>query len=49
MISQGQQDSVTLFQTIAEQLAAHLKPKTKAYFLPLILGVLLIPTRRFPA
>ena len=41
MISPGQQASVSLFQSIAEQLAARLKPKTKTYFLPLILGVLL--------
>ena len=47
MISQGQQNSITLFQTIAEQLAARLKPKTTAYFLPLILlGVLLAFHRR---
>ena len=46
MISQGQQDSITLFQTIAEQLSKRLKPKTKAYFLPLILGVLLAFHRR---
>jgi len=46
MISPGQQASITLFQTIAEQLAARLKPKTKAYFLPLILGVLLAIGRR---
>ena len=46
MISQGQQDSINLFQTIAEQLAARLKPKTKTYFLPLILGVLLAFHRR---
>jgi hypothetical protein len=46
MILQGQQSSVTLFQTIAERLAARLKPKTKSYFLPLILGVLLAFTRR---
>jgi len=41
MISPGQQASVSLFQSIAEQLAARLKPKTKTYFLPLIFGVLL--------
>ena len=46
MISPGQQHSITLFQTIAEQLATRLKPKTKAYFLPLILGVLLAFHRR---
>ena len=46
MISQGQQDSVTLFQTIAEQLGKRLKPKTKAYFLPLILGVIFAFCRR---
>ena len=46
MISQGQQDSITLFQTIAEQLAKRLRPKTKSYFLPLILGVLLAIARR---
>ena len=46
MISQGQQASITLFHRIAEQLAARLKPKTKAYFLSLILGVLLAFHRR---
>jgi hypothetical protein len=46
MIQQGQLSSVTLFQNIAEQLAKRLKPKTKSYFLPLILGVLFAFTRR---
>ena len=46
MISQGQQASITFFQSIAEQLGKRLKPKTKAYFLPLILGILLAFHRR---
>ena len=46
MISQGQQDSINLFQSFAEQLATRLKPKTKSYFLPLLLGVLLAIARR---
>ena len=46
MISQGQQDSINLFQSFAEQLGKRLKPKTKTYFLQLLLGVLLAFHRR---
>ena len=46
MISPGQQASIILFQTIGEQLGKRLKPKTKVYFLSLLLGVLLAFHRR---
>jgi hypothetical protein len=46
MIQKGQQESITPFQNIAEQLADKLKTATRKFFLPLIVGALLAIARR---
>lgn len=45
-IKRGQQQAVSIFQTIAEGLAEKLPEKTKAFFLSLLLGALLAVARR---
>jgi hypothetical protein len=45
-INKGQQQAVTLFETIAKRLADQLPTKTKTFFLSLVLGALLAIARR---
>ena len=44
--TKGHNQSVSIFQNIAERLAGKLPPKTKSFFLSLILGALLAIARR---
>ena len=46
MNQQGQHPALELFQTIAKRLNSKLKTQIKTFFLPLILGALLVLARR---